>query len=558
MTHPEMRHDSEDLAPVQPPVPPPASAGQEDVPGLRAAAALIDLVPLAGLVVITASTVQVTAGGGSFSVWLSSAWAAASAAIAMLCYLAVEAGSGHRAGKPLQGAQVRGPGPARPPVWPVAGRALPRGVDFLPVMYLAGLVTIVAAGARRRTGDLAARTTTARAAPAYRRGPAAALLAIVVLAAGLPACGATSPARSLTYRAHGISFGYPAGWQEQTGYTSTSAGAAKLWGTAVGPGTAHDLITVEAYPVSPPVTAQNINAVSPDLEGALRHAGLAVQGTPHKITMAGMPGLRFRGTANVGGTRYPSVLVFAFNGTTEYEVDCQYTSGMAAEIERACDQVTDSFHVSTAAASGAAAPARSSPRPSAAVVTGTQLRAVLLGQHDLPGGFKPHPGWSQDSGSSLYPSAAPSPPSAGSCSQLAGAPWLPAAGSSPAAYAGNGYTNVYGDEIDQLVAVYYRSDAEITITQVKRLFSLCKRFAASSGGQKVTITLTTRAPPAVGDSAAEAVETSPAWPGGTTLIAIRAGNAVITINYTSQVNDGSTAASALAANLIARVRAAGA
>jgi uncharacterized RDD family membrane protein YckC len=366
MTHPEMRHDGEDPAPVQPPVPPPASAGQQDVPGLRAAAALIDLVPLAGLFVITASTAdQVTAGGGSFSVWLSPAWAAASAAIAMLCYLAVEARSGQMAGKPLPGAQVRGPGRARPPVWPVAGRALAQVVDFLPVTYLAGFVTILATGARRRrTGDLAARTATARSAPARHRGRAAAPLAIVVLAAGLSACGATSPARSLTYRAHGISFDYPAGWQEQTGYTSTSAGAAKLWGTAVGPGTPHDLITVEAYPVSPAVTAQNIDAVSPDLEGALRHAGLAVQGTPKKITMAGMPGLRFRVTGNASGTPYASALVFAFNGTTEYEVDCQYTSGMAAKIERACDQVTGSFHVSRAA-SGAAAPATSARAPGA-------------------------------------------------------------------------------------------------------------------------------------------------------------------------------------------------
>jgi hypothetical protein len=90
--------------------------------------------------------------------------------------------------------------------------------------------------------------------------------------------------------------------------------------------------------------------------------------------MAGLPGLRFRVTGTVDGTRYASTLVFAFNGTTEYLVNCQYTTGMAAEVERACNQVVGSFHA------GKAVAAQDNPQASPAQ-PGTQ--AEQLAQTDL-------------------------------------------------------------------------------------------------------------------------------------------------------------------------------
>jgi uncharacterized RDD family membrane protein YckC len=354
---------------IVPPPRPADAAGQEDVLGLRIAAALIDLVLLGGLFVIMAFFVgQVSAGGGGFNVWLSRAWTAAFVAVALLYYFAVEAWSGQTVGKRLLGVQVYGPGRARPSVWAVAVRTLLRVVDWLPVMYLAGFITMLAIGDRRqRIGDLAARTAVARAAPARRRALAAVPLAAVLLAAaGVLAYRAASPGTTRTYRAHGVSFGYPASWQEETGYTAhTSAGGGRtLWTTVIGPGTPLDVIVVQAFRVSPAVTAQNIDAFASFAESSLRQAGLVVRGTPEKITMAGLPGLRLRLTSTVDRTRLASTAVYAFNGTTEYFVNCQSTAGMAAQVGRACDQVTGSFHVSSAA-SGAAAPATSAQAPGA-------------------------------------------------------------------------------------------------------------------------------------------------------------------------------------------------
>ena len=352
----ELHAAGEGPALIVPPDLPADSPGQEDVLGLRISAALIDLVVLGGLFTITASVAgRVSAGVWSFTASLSPGWSAAFVAVAMLYYCALEAWCGQTVGKRLLRVQVYGRGRTRPSAWAVAARTLLRLVDFLPVMHLAGFVTMMAAGARRqRIGGLAARTAVARAAPARRRGRAAVpLAAVLVAAAGLSACGAASPETTLTYRGHGVSFDYPAGWQERSGYTShVYGGGAKLWSTAVGPGTQYDGIGVAAYRTRDAVTAQDIDAAIAYLESLLQQAGMTVQGTPDKITVAGLPGRRLRVTRTVAGTRLASTLVFAYTGTTEYQVNCESTAGMAAQVQQACDQVTGSFHVSGAAGSG--------------------------------------------------------------------------------------------------------------------------------------------------------------------------------------------------------------
>src|SRR5262249_30117282 len=321
--------------------------------GLGIAAALIDLAVLAGLLVILSAAVgQASVSGGGFSVSVSGGWVALFLAVALLYYFAMEAWIGQTLGKRLLGLRVLGAGEARPSVWAVAVRTVLRIVDWLPVLYLAGFITMLATGTRRqRIGDLAVHTAVARALPGRHRGLALVPLAVVLLAAaGLFVYRATSAGRTLTARADGVSFDYPAGWGNESAQFATGSGGNKLWTTAVGPGTQHDLIVVEAFRLNPPVTAANLGAFALRLQADVRQvfaqAGGGVQVGPEKITMAGMPGLRFRATGiTADGSRYTSTLVFAFNGATEYFVNCQYTSGRAAEVKSACDQGVASFHV---------------------------------------------------------------------------------------------------------------------------------------------------------------------------------------------------------------------
>jgi len=352
-----------------PSTPPPGPApGPEDLLGLRIAAALIDLALLAGILAILAAAVgQADLSGGNFSVDLTGTWAVVFLALALGYYFVLEAWAGQTVGKRLLGLRVLSAGGARPSVRAVAGRTLLRIVDWLPALYLAGFITMLATGTRRqRVRDLAARTAVARAAPVRHRGLALVPLAVVLLAAaGLLAYRATSAGNTLTYRADGISFNYPAAWTDYgTRYGESSGSGPQLWRTFVGPGpsTPYDGVIVTAYPVSQTVAAQNIGALIPALKSEakrlFKQAGGGVQAGPEKITMAGKPAVRFRGTGVIaGGTRYMSTIVFAFNGTTEYFVNCQYTAAKAAEVTRACDQVVGSFHV------GKASAARGNPQP---------------------------------------------------------------------------------------------------------------------------------------------------------------------------------------------------
>ena len=124
----------------------------------------------------------------------------------------------------------------------------------------------------------------------------------------------------------------------------------RLWGTAVGPGTAYDLIVVDAFSLKIPVTAQNLDAANRAFAVALQQAGATLEGTGTKTTMAGLPALLFRTTSTTGGNRHQSRIVIAFSGTTEYFVNCQYTPAKTAEVEQACHQVIGSFRVGKASA----------------------------------------------------------------------------------------------------------------------------------------------------------------------------------------------------------------
>jgi hypothetical protein len=282
--------------------------------------------------------------------------------LALGYYFVLEAWAGQTVGKRLLSLRVLHAGGARPSARAVAIRTLLRMVDWLPLLYLAGFITMLATGKhRRRIGDLAARTAVTRAAPVRHRALALVPLAVVVLAAaglsvyransagGILAYAAYPAGGTQTYRANGVSFEYPAGWREHSIPPASGGGGQRLWSTIVGPGTQMDVIAVEAFGGSLPVaTAQDIDTSG--LESLVRRlfaqVGGAMQAGPEQITMAGLPGLWFRGTGTSRGSRYESTLVFAFSGTTEYFVNCQHTSAMAAAVERACGLVVASFRVS--------------------------------------------------------------------------------------------------------------------------------------------------------------------------------------------------------------------
>jgi Tol biopolymer transport system component/uncharacterized RDD family membrane protein YckC len=363
----------------EPPAPatepaPPAPPVQEDLLGRRSVAALIDVALLTGVFLIFSLTVGEVSTEGGFSVALNGAWSPVYLGVVLWYYFVFEVAVGQSVGKRLLGLRVTRADGGRPSAAAISVRTLLRLVDWLPFLYLVGFVAMLATGVRRqRLGDLAAKTRVVRALPGGRRGLALVPVALVAVLLALSAYYASVTGNAAkTYQGHGVSFEYPAGWQQasEIHVTATAGGGEDLWRTAVAPGTDEvSQVRVEAYRIDTPVTAENLAEVKPEAATAVRQLleqlGGAVQSGPEELTVGGLPALRFRGTATIEATPIEVTVVFVIDHTTQYTITCGHTPETAAEIQRGCDQILRTFTVTAPAdATGAAtASTRSDSRP---------------------------------------------------------------------------------------------------------------------------------------------------------------------------------------------------
>lgn len=313
---------------------------------------------------------------------LGGVWAVLYLLMIPLYYFAMEAAAGQTVGKWLFGLRVLRTDGERASAWAIAGRTLLRLIDGLPVLYLVGFVIMLATGRRhQRIGDLAAGTVVVKVQPTRHRGPAliaVALLPVVLgvlvatdLPAGSPFTGRAPVAAGRaavgangahTYRGHGVSFSYPAGWQPESASREDHKGGTALWYAAFGPGTASDFVGIEAFELNGAVPAGDLGLIAPQVTRLVRsvakQAGGVVRAGPRQIMVDGLPSLLYRLTGTLsGGTSIESTAVFIFDGTAEYTMNCQYTHAGAADIQAACSQILSTFRArrpqSSAGATGA-------------------------------------------------------------------------------------------------------------------------------------------------------------------------------------------------------------
>jgi uncharacterized RDD family membrane protein YckC len=312
-------------------------------------------------------TARITVGEVGAGTWwlrfggatVAGRWLAVYLAMLLLYFFILETRSGQTAGKRLLGLRVTGADANRPPASAIAARTLLRLIDWLPLLYLTGFITVLATGARRqRLGDLAAGTAVTTALPARRPRPALAvtlaLLAIAAMSVSVTWSGPAhvTPARtSQDCQAHGVSFQHPAGWRQETA-RARAGGTSLLCRTVLFTGPP-DAIVIEANPLPGPVTARYLSANTSLLKRLgrqlLAQIGGVLQAGPRKITIGGLPGVEFRGTGrSFSGTRIHATIVLAYHGSTQYSVTCQYSPRHAAQVQRGCDQILRTFQVSTA------------------------------------------------------------------------------------------------------------------------------------------------------------------------------------------------------------------
>ena len=152
------------------------------------------------------------------------------------------------------------------------------------------------------------------------------------------------------YRAHGVSFDYPAGWQRGGVSSNLVAGRVrhKLWDAAVATDQTH-WIDVAVYRLNPPAPTIGSGPLPPAAKSLFQrlfeHLGGSLLANPERITMGGMRGILARGTRMDHSIPVEDTLVFAFHGTTEYVLICEHGRQGSTEVVQACGQVIRTFKI---------------------------------------------------------------------------------------------------------------------------------------------------------------------------------------------------------------------
>jgi hypothetical protein len=152
---------------------------------------------------------------------------------------------------------------------------------------------------------------------------------------------------------HGVSFSYPSGWTPtETADASASTGS-RLWSAALALD-ARNIVSVSTYRIGTSITEANVAARSSEvraqLESVVAQAGGSLRSGPTSLRMAGLPALAFEARVRTpAGRRLGSRLVLAFDGTTEYFVNCQSDAAGRGAVRSACDQIVSTFDISVAA-----------------------------------------------------------------------------------------------------------------------------------------------------------------------------------------------------------------
>ncbi|HEX2042979.1 MAG TPA: hypothetical protein VHF24_10120 [Acidimicrobiales bacterium] len=177
--------------------------------------------------------------------------------------------------------------------------------------------------------------------PDRRRALLGLLLAGALLGA-LAGCGgggdSASSEKTFTHEDFAISFKYPGSLKEsKVGETAQSAGGEPVAQTVLAVDEANAIFLAK-YDLNAEVTKENIATFVPQVDQVVQQlTGNPISGT--RVDVGGLPGVRYDDVALTKPPQGQSRLVFLFDGSVEYLVNCQSTPEERDEISRACDRV---------------------------------------------------------------------------------------------------------------------------------------------------------------------------------------------------------------------------
>lgn len=212
-----------------------------------------------------------------------------------------------------------------------------------------------------------------------------------------------------------------------------------------------------------------------------------------------------------------------------------------------------------AAAPDASSPAAAKPSAAAAddgpnkgLLTGTQLKAALAPATFFAEGYTADPATARDTGDTYQLPEAASVPTP-DCTKLGGTSWIEITGISGVSFAQDSYVNKdSSSEQAQEIDVYRGTTSATVLGALGMISKACPSYTDADTHAKVTVT--EKPLEGVGDGAFTITLTSPAWKGGTTLVAARVGTSVVTVLASSGTDKGTAAATKLTNQLVTSLK----
>ncbi|MGA5322723.1 hypothetical protein ACPCIU_20075 [Streptomyces seoulensis] len=193
----------------------------------------------------------------------------------------------------------------------------------------------------------------------------------------------------------------------------------------------------------------------------------------------------------------------------------------------------------------------------AGLMTGTQLKKALAPASVFPSNLSAVSDGFSDSGDE-FASPAGRDTAKPDCTKFENTTWLDVSGfKGGVSFAQGEYANA--DETEEMVQeidVFQGTTADSVMRQIRAAAGACATFTDLNDHSKVKLSGSTTA--GLGDDAFTMTMTSGHWENGTTLVAARVGNAVVTVTSTAGKDNGAANAAKLAGHVVDSLKAAGA
>ncbi|MFJ3304873.1 hypothetical protein ACIPSA_17450 [Streptomyces sp. NPDC086549] len=191
--------------------------------------------------------------------------------------------------------------------------------------------------------------------------------------------------------------------------------------------------------------------------------------------------------------------------------------------------------------------------PNAGLLTGTQLKKALAPASAFPSGFAREADGVSDSGGQFLAVSSRNTAKP-DCTRLEGTAWIQVSGFKGGVsfaqddYANQDKTEEMAQEIDQ----FQGTTAKTVMQELRSAVTECATFTDADAHAKVKVTSQSTA--GLGDEAYTITLTSDAWENGTTLIAARSGNAVVTVLSTAGSGNGAATAKKLTTQVLGALK----